>query len=322
MKVVKQFLEHASAVEVRTPLSLEPGKEGDRFVVLSPPGAYAFKGITQDAEIKPEKVGATWTPAPLQRSQADSADVVMHFHGGAYVIGNGRDEDIGFAAKTFLKHGRVTHVFTPQYRLSSNAGGRFPAALQDAITCYTHLVDKLRVPPSRIIISGDSAGGNLALALLRYISEHGKSTGLGFPGCVWLWSPWVDVHASLDTKNAAQSPQYHTDYIGPKFGYWGGSTLAEKHDAKHPYLTTIGNAFHCPSPMFIQTGRAEILYDDNIEIAQQFRDKKTNVKLVVKNNAPHDIILAGPLIGFHREAQEAAKEAGDFLRGERYDGKM
>jgi acetyl esterase/lipase len=317
MKIISAFLAHTSAVRAAPKITLEPGTEKDRFVVLSPPGGYAFKGPAEDSQIKPTKLGATWTPSALQRSQVDDADVVLHFHGGAYVIGNGRDADTGFTARTFLKHGRVTHVFTPQYRLSSYSGGRFPAALQDAITSYSHLIERLRVPPSRITISGDSAGGNLAIALLRYISEYGTNLGLPWPGCVWLWSPWVNVHAALDSKNLTTSPQYHTDYLSPAFGYWGSSTLCEKIDPLNPYISPLNHAFASKSPIFVQTGRAEVLYDDDVEIAQQFKDKGTKVEVVVKQNAPHDIILVGPVIGFHVEAQESAKVAGEFLRANR-----
>jgi acetyl esterase/lipase len=318
--IVKAFLKVSSAVRVKTPLTLEQGKEGKRFVVLPPPAPQTFLGPTIDREIKPQKVGSTWTPSPLQRSQVDECDVVLHFHGGAYVIGDGRDVDIGFAAKTILKHAKVTHVFTPQYRLASNEKGAFPAALQDAITAYHHLLTKLRVPPSKITISGDSAGGNLTLALLRYIHDYGAKTGLPWPGCVWLWSPWVDVTSGLDGSKIARSPQYHSDYLSAGFGGWGAEAFSYNKNPKDPYLSPIGNAFHSKSPMFIQTGRAEVLYDDNYEIAQQFMDKKTKVELVVKRNAPHDIILIGHILKFHVEAAESAKVAGDFLRANRFLG--
>jgi acetyl esterase/lipase len=320
MKVVKAFLKHSSAVRVKTPLSLTPGAEGDRFVVLSPPAPATFQGPTIDKNIKPMKVGSTWTPKSLQRSQADTADVVLHFHGGAYVIGDGRDADIGFTAKTILKYGKVTHVFTPQYRLASNEGGHFPAALQDAITAYSHLVHKLRIHPSKVTISGDSAGGNLALGLLRYINDFGSKAGLPWPGCVWLWSPWVDVVAGLDPNKILTSPQYHTDYLGAGFGYWGSELFSQTKNPSDPYLSPINNAFLSKSPIFVQTGRAEVLYDDDYEIAQQFMDKGTKVELVVKRNAPHDIILIGHLLDFQVEAQDSAKIAGDFLRANRFMG--
>jgi acetyl esterase/lipase len=236
------------------------------------------------------------------------------------VIGDGRDHDTGFLAHTLIKHARVTHVFTPQYRLSSNPGGRFPAALQDAITSYSYLINTLKIPANRITFSGDSAGGNLALTLLRYITVHGEEVGLPSPGCIWLWSPWVDVEAARDPKNIANSPQYPTDYLGPGFGGWGVNTfcpLGKGIDAGSPWLSPLNNPFETKTPMFIQTGDAEVLYEDDVKIAGQFKEAGNKVGLEVTPGVPHDIILVGVMIGFSKEAAEIAKKAGEFLRAER-----
>ena len=69
---------------------------------------------------------------------------------------------------------------------SENTGGRFPAALQDALTSYVYLIFDLAILPSNIILSGDSAGGHMALQLLRYISDHGAELSLPLPQCAWL----------------------------------------------------------------------------------------------------------------------------------------
>lgn len=107
------------------------------------------------------------------------------------MIGDGRQADCGFAAKNLLEHTPATYVFCPQYRLASNPGARFPAQLQDAITSLLYLTEEMKVPISKVTISGDSAGGNLCLALLRYISDNPKAA-VPSPACAFLWSPWVD----------------------------------------------------------------------------------------------------------------------------------
>lgn len=110
---------------------------------------------------------------------------------GAYVIGDGRQDNCGFAAKALLQQTSATHVLCPQYRLAANPGGRFPSQLQDAITSLLYLIEEIKVPAGQITISGDSAGGNLCLALLRYIADNPKAA-IPSPGCAFLWSPWVD----------------------------------------------------------------------------------------------------------------------------------
>lgn len=86
-----------------------------------------------------------------------------------------------------LKQTGASHVFMPQYRLSSHADCQFPAALQDAVTSYSYLTQELGVPGSKIILSGDSAGGNLVLALLRYLADYTERLALQVPSAAWLW---------------------------------------------------------------------------------------------------------------------------------------
>lgn len=75
----------------------------------------------------------------------------------------------------------------PQYRLSHNDRTRFPAALQDVVTAYCYLTKDVGIPASKIVLSGDSAGANLVLALVRYVTEFGEEVGLEKPRAGWLW---------------------------------------------------------------------------------------------------------------------------------------
>lgn len=191
VRILKAFLSFLATIEVRTPTKLEPKKEGDRFVAVQPGSSDKYIGVVaQDKEISPKTIGGTWYPS-RPSSASGVGNVVLHFHGGAYVIGDGRTSDAGFAARTFIENTSATHVFAPQYRLASNPGGRFPAFLQDAITSFIYLNETLKIPADKITISGDSAGGHLCLTLLRYLSDN-PDANIPNPVCAWLWSPWVD----------------------------------------------------------------------------------------------------------------------------------
>lgn len=66
----------------------------------------------------------------------------------------------------------------------------FPTQLLEALSAYYHLVHELDIPPNRIILIGDSAGGHLALALQRYLLQ---SNILPSSGGLILFSPWCDL---------------------------------------------------------------------------------------------------------------------------------
>jgi len=287
--------------------------------VAQPASKTLYMGPTNsDPEIQPAPVGGTWYPAK-PTSTAGPNYVVLHFHGGAYVIGNGRTADAGFAAKTLIKNTEATHVFAPQYRLSSNPGCRFPSQLIDALTSYAYLVNEENIAPQKIIISGDSAGANLALSLVRYLTEFGTTIGLAGPACAWLWSPWVNPVASLTTDGFNSSPHLGTDYINGMFGQWGAKTIQPSPQTgltlSSGYISFKDNAFATETPIYISAGECEVLYHDCVDLYEQMRAVKGNkVELQIEECSPHDTILVGQKIGFEKEAHQAAKRAGNYLK--------
>lgn len=319
VRIVRAWLWNAAIVAVKTPLSITADKEKERWVRVGPAPGKCYTGVaSQDREPKAQQVGGTWYPAAPTRASKPGY-VVMHFHGGAFAIGTGRTSEMGFTANTFLANTPATHVFAPEYRLSSNPGGKFPAALQDAISAYHYLLNDLDIPASKIVVSGDSAGGNLALALIRYIHDNGEKAGLPELGCAWLWSPWADPAGALDTTGMAKSPNNPTDYLTAGFGKWGADelrpALASGIGLDHPNIAFLGNAFATKTPLYISTGEAEILLHDDIRLYEEFKAIKGNkVELQIEEYAPHDIILTAKMIGFEKEAATAAKRAGKYLQ--------
>ena len=88
-------------------------------------------------------------------------------------------------------------IFCIEYRLSEwdmedHTTHLFPTALVDAIAGYNYLVNDVGYIPESIIIEGDSAGANLALALTRYLLEN-KLSNIPPPGGLVLVCPWTDL---------------------------------------------------------------------------------------------------------------------------------
>ncbi|KAG8743302.1 hypothetical protein FRC10_012265 [Ceratobasidium sp. 414] len=172
----------------------------------------------------------TGTGEPL-RPAGENEKIVMHFHGGSYVVspkpqvgfsgihkvyilqhGTAHPEDgTSGVSRSLLEWGQTTlsRTLSIDYRLCSAAPYvigppiTFASPLLDALAGYVHLVQKLGFKPQNIIIAGDSAGGHLALALARYLRDN-PDLGLGMPGGLLLFSPWADpmgVHHAFGSGN-------------------------------------------------------------------------------------------------------------------------
>jgi len=122
---------------------------------------------------------------PAEVVSADGANprrTVLHFHGGGYCVGSARTVR-SWAAHLSAQTG--FRVVLPEYRLAPEHP--YPAAVEDAQAVLTALCEQAR--PGSVVVSGDSAGGGLAVALLVRTRDAGQRLPAG---CVLL-SPWLDL---------------------------------------------------------------------------------------------------------------------------------
>ena len=112
----------------------------------------------------------------------DPGLTVIHFHGGGYCVGSAstaREWAAHLSARTGCR------VVLPQYRLAPEHP--HPAALEDARAVLKALSGQDQ--PGPVLVSGDSAGGGLALALTLALRDEGQELPAG---CILL-SPWLDL---------------------------------------------------------------------------------------------------------------------------------
>ena len=136
--------------------------------------------------------------------------MVIHFQGGAFVTAMEPDRTGQLPSRIFAEKMGATTLYL-QYGLARTEGARIPAAAQDDIAFYQYVLD-LGVDSKNIIISGDSAGGGVALALLRCIEGSKEGVGLLSPRGAMVWSPWVDVR-DLALAQYRKSPHLQIDFL-------------------------------------------------------------------------------------------------------------
>jgi len=252
------------------------------------------------SDIKLEQVNANgvpseWSVAP----SSDPSRVLMYFHGGGYCSGS-----IVSHRRMVTEAGRAGSVRTlaVAYRLAPEHP--FPAALDDAWASWRFLRGQ-GIPARQIAVGGDSAGGNLTIALINRLRDAGDE----LPACAWLVSPWTDLTmsgATLDSKDAVD-PIIHKSYLGELAAAYVPANV----DRRDPRISVLQASPKGLPPLLVQVGSAETLLDDATRFvaAAARSDVETTLEIW-----PH-MIHAWPLWNAHLEpGRRALEHAGKFLR--------
>ncbi|CAH0025136.1 unnamed protein product [Clonostachys rhizophaga] len=285
----------------------------ERCVRIEPSNPKHFIGPIAEGSVKPRTTTGVWFPSLPDAAEPDEK-VAIHYPGGAFILAFGVEMIGALVADNLVEKLGANKVLYAQYRLSRDEESRFPAAVQDAVTFYSYVLS-LGFKPENIIISGDSAGGNVALALLRYLETN--TTDLPLPSAVITWSPWVEVPSDAGLKFDAQ-PNSHKDMLSGAILQWGAdsygpaSMLDEEVEAMvnplhHPFKTRV--------PIFLHAGSNEGFCATIKEFSQEMAALNGQEKIKYHETplAPHDIFLTHPVVGMGEQNITAIKLARSFL---------
>ena len=213
-------------------------------------------------------------PGIWYRPAVPRPGAVLHLHGGGYVFGSSRtirSLASGLAAATNMA------VFALDYRLAPEHP--FPAAVDDAFAAYRWLREQ--VPGSgEVVVSGDSAGGGLAVAAaVRICAEL-----LPLPAALLCLSPWTDLSLASPSVslNAATDTQ-----VSPAFLAEAATSYVTGADPTTPLASpAYADLTGLPS-MMIQVGAEELLVDDARRLAAAADRAGVDVTLECWEGMPH-----------------------------------
>jgi monoterpene epsilon-lactone hydrolase len=212
--------------------------------------ASRFEGVTRRASDLGGVAAIT-----LQPQVGHPDRIVLYFHGGGYVSGSPPERYLPLAAAVALAANARVHVV--DYRVAPQTP--FPGAFDDCLHAYRWLVTEGGTDPRTLIVLGDSAGGNLAVA----VTAAARDQGLAFPVRIALISPLAD----LTFSGASFEERKHLDPLVTRemLEFMATAYLAGA-DPRDPRCSAIFTELHGFPPMLIQVGENEILYDDATRI--------------------------------------------------------
>lgn len=295
-------------------------------------------------------------------AETKSEVTILYFHGGAYYLLDPASHRLVVSRLAKLTGGRALSV---RYRLAPQ--NPFSAALLDALISYLYLLyppeGALHEPvkPSNIVFAGDSAGGNLSLALIQLILQlhrtspggqkptvkfHGKDVEIPLPAGVAGNSPWMDVTRAMPSieKNVVYDymppPSHSAVFNYPPCEIWPTkpprADIYCNGDAMlHPLVSPmVAKDWKGSPPIFIGCGE-EMLADEDAVFAQKLAKQGVPVVWEQYEAMPHcfAMMLEGlkggnmffeKWAGFIKEAVEKPEEIktrGTFVMAKKLERK-
>ena len=274
---------------------------------LEAPIPRSLRGLVRVERDSINGVPGEWLRMP---PFAPRRPVIFYIHGGGFVVGSPGME------RPFIAHlaaASRADAFSVDYRLSPRH--RFPAALVDVTKTYIGLLER-GIEPSQIFVAGDSAGGNLAAALLVRLRDE----GLPLPAGALLFSAWLDLAVTGSTIESNAG----TDYLpvrdaDPAEHYLGDA------DPTDPWASPLYADLSGLPPMLIAAGGRELIFDDSTRFAERAWRAGVEATLYVEEDMLHawasvvpehsvskrTFMIAADWIETHRSLEGDQDHAGD-----------
>jgi len=235
------------------------------------------------------------TPAP--------APTVVYIHGGGWVYG-GIDTYDGVTRQLAVRSGM--RVLSIAYALAPEHP--FPAGLDDCVAAIRWAANagaSLGIDPQRIVLAGDSAGANLALAACLSFRDEGTTPVRGAA----LFYGAFSLNFETASEKAYGGGAY---FIGTAeiARYWN-DYLANAADRQNPLAVPMLADLAGLPPLYVAVGACDPLRDDSVTLAAKAKDAGTEAELVVWPKMVHGALS---IMGWIDAMGPAADRAGAFLK--------
>ncbi|HET7247033.1 MAG TPA: alpha/beta hydrolase [Streptosporangiaceae bacterium] len=207
---------------------------------------------------------------------------VVHFHGGGYCLGSARMMRT-WAARLSAQTG--CRVVVPEYRLAP--AHAYPAALDDAHAVLKALLGE--ADPASIVVSGDSAGGGLALSLILALRDSGAKAPAG---CI-LMSPWLDLTIDRWARPALVRKDL---LLNPPWLEACAAAYADPAQWPDPRVSPLRASHGGLPPLLIQAASDDLLAPDAELLATSASAANVDVTYTRWPNMWHDFALLPGLV--------------------------
>lgn len=234
--------------------------------------------VPASARIEEVELGGVRTFRVTAPGASADGPVLLHFHGGAYVLGSARSS-LEYANRLSAATGGVCH--TVEYRLAPEHP--YPAAIDDALDAYRGLLAS-GVQAHRIFLSGESSGGGLALAL----AIAARGAGVPMPAGVFAICPFVDLTLTGPSVRAysGEDPAAHKDSLSLL-----AASYFQGHEPTDPLVSPLYGDLSGLPPVYLAATHGEVLFSDTTRFAEKARSSGVHTTLRLIEDSVHVFTL-------------------------------
>lgn len=255
------------------------------------------KLFPQDKTVQIRSLRLAGLRAEEIKPQQESTQLIFHIHGGAFYLGSlntHRAFMTQMAARTQMQ---VLHV---DYPLAPESA--YPEPLDALFDVYLLLLDQ-GIQAKDIILSGDSCGANLALALALKLKQENLPQASG----LILLSPLLDLTLTSESLryNQKHDALLSLDTLETGIDYYVPPGIERGDAGVSPYFADLSSL----PPMHIQVGSKEILLDDATRLKEKAEQAGVAVEFKLYTGMWHNFQMFS---AWFDEAKQALADLADF----------
>lgn len=251
--------------------------------------------VNKEVQIRPIRLAGI--KAEEIKPQSSSTQLIFHIHGGAFFLGSlntHRAFMTDIAARTQMQVIHVDYPLAPE--------SEFPDALEALYDIYQLLLDQ-GIQAKDMILSGDSCGANLALALCLRLKENQDEQ----PSGLILMSPFLDLTLSSDSLrfNRKHDALLSIEALEAGIDYYLGNRIATDNPQVSPLFDDLSGL----PPTLVQVGSKEILLDDAKRFLEQAKQAGVEVEFKLYTGMWHNFQMFS---AWFDEAKQALADLATF----------
>jgi acetyl esterase len=230
--------------------------------------------------------------------------LILYFHGGGYVLGDSETYD---RQSRWIAHETGHRLAFVDYRLGPEH--RFPSAPNDAMAAWDWLTTGYGIKPENIVVSGDSAGGGLAVVTCLHAAQKGE-----IPRAAVLLYPFTDLRLPDRADWAGSMKAYAAGhYLESEELYWFCDQYLASEDDRLDWRGSmiVAPNLHRMPPTWIFAAEMDPIYDQGVAFAKALADCDVTVKHRAFAGVLHNFLEH---VGVSGASKAAARHYLDQLR--------